>query len=110
MDQELLADLMAKNFPWAHPEDHTWSNVHDGVDPKTRLISEMLRESVGAGEVLVHVLRGEDVYAEVAAADAAEFIGRHVLAGRIHASNRNFTGFLVVAETGVATAWKASAP
>jgi len=110
MDEELLADLMAQNFPPCEPEDHAWSNVHDGAAPKTRVISEMLRANVGAGHVLVHVLRDEDVYAEVTASEAAEFIGRHVLEGRIHASNLDFSGFLVVMPNGVATGWKSSAP
>jgi hypothetical protein len=106
MDSAALEDLMAQNMPWIEPEDYSWHDMHDGRAPRVEAIAAMLSVSVGTGEVFVHILAEPDVYAQVNASEAPEFIGRHVLRGRIHVSNPAFNGFLVVMSNGVATAWK----
>jgi len=108
---EQIEDLTSARFPWAHPEDHVWINVHDGQGPKVNEIAQLLHLHIGSSEVLIHVLgesvAGSDVAVEKCAADAPAFVGAHVLKGRIHITNPEFTGFVVVDLIGVATGWKA---
>ena len=104
-----IEDLTSSQFPWAHPEDHVWVNVHDGQGPKVDVIAQLLNLHVGSPEVLVHVL-GAGTDSEVAvsksAAEAPAFIGAYVLRGRIHVTNPEFTGFVVIDPIGVATGWR----
>jgi hypothetical protein len=109
MDSASLEELMSENFPWIEPEDCSWQNVHDGHAPKLEAISAMLAENVGTGDVLLHVLGKPEVFAQMPASEAPGLISRHIFGGRIHASNREFSGFLVIMPIGVATAWRKGA-
>ena len=110
---EQIEDLTSARFPWAHPEDHAWINVHDGQGPKVNEIAQLLDLHIGSSAVLIHVLgscaNDSEVAVEKCAADAPAFVGDYVLKGRIHITNPEFSGFVVVDAIGVATGWKVEA-
>jgi hypothetical protein len=108
--RQQIEELTSSRFPWAHPEDHVWINVHDGQGPKVDEIAQLMNLHIGSSEVLIHVLAASaidsEVTAEKCAADAPAFVGAYVLKGRIHVTNPEFTGFVVIDPIGVATGWK----
>jgi hypothetical protein len=108
MDQSLIEELMAENFPWVELHERNWENVHDGEGPKLEAIANLLQVHIGTPEVLVLVLSEPEVAAVKSLAEAPGFIGQHVLKGRIHVSNPQFTGFVVIQPIGVATGWSAA--
>jgi hypothetical protein len=108
MERSQIEELMAENFPWVESHEREWENVHDGKLPKLEAIAKLLQLYIGAPEVLVLVLSDPEVAAVVSLAEAPQFIGQHVLKGRIHVSDPEFTGFVVVQPIGVATGWRAT--
>ena len=55
MNQSALYEAVCIEFPPVWPEEHEWENVHDGLEPNTKAISNLLSCHIGAPEVVVVV-------------------------------------------------------
>jgi len=108
MTPPTVAELMAEHFPWVESHEREWLNVHDGTTPKLEEIAKLIERHIDAQAVLVLVLSEPEVAAMVKTTEAPAFIGSHILKARIHVANPQFTGFLVIQPTGVATGWNES--
>jgi hypothetical protein len=102
-----IEELMSQNFPWVESHEREWENVHDGAKPKLESISRLLESNIGQTDMFVQVLGDSDVAALVSAEEAPSFVAGFVLKGRIHVTNRQFTGFVVIQPIGVAAGWRA---
>jgi hypothetical protein len=105
MNSRRVHDFMLKHFPPLGTAGKEWINVADVEGPRIPKIEAILSEYVGAAEAIVEVHR--KLGAAMPAEEAASFIGSHMGKGEIRATNRDCTGFVVVAVNGVACGWHA---
>lgn len=96
---------MRDHFPPLGPAGKDWTNVADVDGPRLTKISSLLSEYIGPNEAIVEVHR--QLGAALPTEEAATFIGSHIGKGEIRATNRDCTGFVVVAVNGVACGWHA---
>jgi hypothetical protein len=106
MNLSQIEELMAANFPWVEGHECDWENVHDGEKPKLEAIARLIETHIRTSEVLVLVLAEPDVGGVMSTTEAPAFIGNYVLKGRIHIADAQFSGFVVIVPTGVATGWR----
>ena len=105
MNQSALYEAVCIEFPPVWPEEHEWENVHDGLEANTKAISNLLSCHIGAPEVVV-VVHHLQIAAKMPKEDASVFVAKHVLSGEIQVSDPEFTSFIAVSQSGVATGWK----
>ena len=99
-------DHFAIEFPPVHPEDHTWRNVHDGHTSNINTLSEMITEYIegSSAVVVIHSLPG--IGAKLALSEVAGFVTPHILSAEIQIADPEFSSFVAIARSGVATGWK----
>jgi len=93
---------------WAHWDE--WETVHDGQHAKLNVISRMLTTHIGTPEVIVLVHVDPLCGALLPQADAAIYIGSHLLEGDIQISDLHFKSFVFVSRNGVAMGWQRDTP
>jgi hypothetical protein len=103
MNTDEVADLMLEEFPAVYPEDHSWTNIHDGKLPKFATISSLLGQLENSRHLLIHAGALQSILAP--ASDAPQIIGNLVLKEDIQIANLDFTSFMFVHRCGVATVW-----
>lgn len=103
MNPRRIHDLMRRHFPPIEPATRTWTVVQDAQGLDGKAMAVLLTRYVGSGPVLVQVRRKQGVLLPVG--EVVEYIRRHVGEGEMRVADRNFTGFVVVAQNGVATGW-----
>jgi hypothetical protein len=103
MNSRRVHDFMRKHFPPLGTAGKEWTNVADVDGPRFPKIEALLTEHVGNAETIVEVHR--KLGAALPAEEAASFIGSHIGQGNIRATNRDCSGFVVVAVSGVACGW-----
>ena len=103
MNSRRVHELMNKHFPAFDGAKLDWVNVHDGYAPKLSELEGLLHETFAEGEVLVEVTRKKGDCIPLSQAGA--YIGQHMGVGNIRVANRDFSSFLVVAQSCVASAW-----
>ena len=96
---------MRAKFPAVGGDTSAWINVADVDGPRLEAIASLLSEYVGPTETIVEVHR--KLGNALPPAEAAAFIGSHIGEGQIRATNRECSGFVVVAVNGVARGWHA---
>ena len=96
---------MREHFPSLGTAGKDWTNVADVDGPRLTKIESLLYEYIGLSEAIVEVHRR--LGAALPTTEAATFIGSHIGEGEIRATNRDCTGFVVVAVNGVACGWHA---
>ena len=96
-------DLMRRHFPPIEHATRTWTVVQDAQGLDGEALSALLTRHVGPGPVLIEVRRKEGVLLPVG--EVADYIRQHLGEGEIRVADRDFTGFVVVAQNGVATGW-----
>ena len=99
MNPRRVHELMRQHFPSIEHAAREWSVVTDAAH-----LAAMLAEHVRSSDVLVEVHRklGNLLPAE----DAAAFVLAHIGEGEIRIADREFSGFVVVGQNGVATGWR----
>lgn len=107
MNPRRVHELMAQHFPAVEHARREWSVVPDDDARRGSAIQEMLAAHIGSTEVLVEVHR--KMGGLLPLPEAALYIASHVGEGEIRVTDRQFTGFVVVARNGVATGWRAMA-
>jgi hypothetical protein len=105
MNSRRVHQFMREHFPALGTAGKTWTNVADIDGPRLAEIGSLLSEYVGPTGTIVEVHR--KLGTALPAAEAASFIGSHIGEGEIRATNRECTGFVVVAINGVACGWHA---
>jgi hypothetical protein len=97
---------MREHFPTLGAAGKTWTNVADVEGPRLAQIASLLSEYIGPTETIVEVHR--KLGGVLPATEAVSFIGSHIGEGEIRATNRECSGFVVVAVNGVACGWHAT--
>jgi hypothetical protein len=95
---------MLDRFPVFDAVEFEWENMHDGLAPRLKELSDLLVRYFKAPEVLVEVNR--KLGALLPTDEAVAFIGSHIGEGQIRVADRQFTSFVVVALNGVAAGWR----
>lgn len=90
---------MRQNFPPIEHAYRDWKLVSSSSE-----IEALMTEYIRSSEVLVEVHR--KLGALLPVGDAARFAVSHIGEGEIRIVDREFTGFVVVAQNGVATGWR----
>jgi len=98
---------MRKHFPPVDSVNREWVNIADTASIRRQLLLELMDKNIKSEEVLVEVHRKLGAY--IQKSQAVEFIAQHIGQGEIRVANRDFTGFVVVSQNGVATGWSAEA-
>ena len=80
-----------------------WIVVADEKGLRCEVLGALIDEHVRSDDVLVEVNRGVGNLLPKQA--TLEFISAHLGQGEIRLANREFDGFVVVAQNGVATGW-----
>lgn len=104
MNARRVHELMRKHFPPVEHAARAWSIVQTERGPNHGAIAALLAEHIASPEVVVQVHR--KLGALLPVVDAPAYIGAHIGEGEIRVSDRQFTGFVVVALNGVATGWR----
>jgi hypothetical protein len=97
---------MRQHFPNVEAATCNWVVAADEHGLRSGVLRELLTVHIPGGDLLVEVHRkvGDFLPRQEAEAFVAKYLGQ----GDIRISNREFTGFVVVAASGVATGWSAS--
>jgi hypothetical protein len=103
MNARRVHEFMRKHFPPLGATGKDWTNVADLDGPRIPRIQSLLVEYVGAKETIIEVHR--KLGASLPPEQAASFIGGHIGEGEIRVTNRDCTGFVVVAVNGAACGW-----
>lgn len=99
MNTRRVHELMRQNFPLIEHARREWAVVSDANSIET-LVAEYVRSP----EALVEVHR--ELGALLPTREAASFAAAHIGEGEIRIADREFSGFVVVAQNGVATGWR----
>lgn len=99
MNTRRVHDLMRQNFPSIEHARREWVIVGESSQ-----IEALMAEYVCSPEALVEVHR--KLGALLPIGEAARFAATHIGEGEIRIANREFTGFVVIAQNGVATGWR----
>ena len=99
MNTRRVHDLMRQKFPPIEHARREWVVVADSGK-----IESLMTEYLRSAEALVEVHR--KLSALLPIGEAASFAATHIGEGEIRIANRDFSGFVVVAQNGVATGWR----
>jgi hypothetical protein len=107
MNSRRVHELMRQHFPVFSSSERDWMNIAgtSGADPAK--VQEFLERHIVEPELLIQVNR--KLGAVLSGSEAVAFVCAHIGEGQIQIANREFTSFVVVAQNGVATGWRASA-
>lgn len=103
MNSRRVHQFMRERFPSFDAAGMTWMNVADLDGPRLTEIGSLLSQHIGGEEVIVEVHR--KLGAALPVTEAASFIGSHIGEGEIRVTNRECSGFVVVAANGAACGW-----
>jgi hypothetical protein len=99
---------MRQRFPTVMGGSGEWILVADEKGLRFDVLARLIDDHIRSEEVLVEAHRKVgDLLSRQA---AIEFIAAHLGEGAIRVASRDFSGFVVVAQNGVATGWEAEAP
>jgi uncharacterized protein len=105
MNPRRVHELMSQRFPAIMGASREWLVVADEKGLRFEVLAALIDDHVRTEEVLVEANRKTgDMLLKQA---ALEFVAAHVGQGEIRIANRDFNGFVVVAQSGVATGWTA---
>ncbi|MDP3798174.1 MAG: hypothetical protein Q8R06_13670 [Polaromonas sp.] len=105
MNSRHVHQFMRERFPAFDSAAMTWTNVADVDSPRVGEIEALLSEHIGRTDAVVEVNRRLGALAPFG--QAASFIASHIGEGQIRATNRESSGFVVVAVNGTACGWHA---
>jgi hypothetical protein len=97
---------MRQLFPAVMGASREWLVVADEKGLRFGVLAGLIDEHVRSDDVLIEVHRKiGDFLSRQACLD---FVAKHIGQGEIRLANRDFTGFVVVAQNGVAAGWSAA--
>lgn len=105
MNARHVHDFMRERFPSFDESAMNWRNVADAGGPRISEIRSLLTEYLGEKEVIVEIHR--KLGSALPFEEAITYIASHIGQGRIRATTRECTGYVVVAQNGVACGWHA---
>jgi hypothetical protein len=98
---------MHRHFPSIDAVSRDWKHLIVGETLSERAALDLMNESIASDEVLVHVHR--HLGASCTKAEAVKLIAQYWGHSDIKVADRNFLGFVVIAQNGVGTGWKSVA-
>jgi hypothetical protein len=106
MEPTALYEELATSFPsmWPQMPNWKWVNVHDGQEPKTELLSELVDDTLQSPEVIVLVHSEPGVAVRLPREAAAQYIAQFLLKCDIQVSDAHLSRFVSVSAYGVASA------
>ena len=104
MNARRVHKLMREQFPAFDAAAMDWVNVADTEGPRIDTLRSLLAKNVGSADVIVEVHR--KMGAVLSLEEAASFVAAHIGEGEVKVANREFSGFVVVARSGVACGWQ----
>ena len=105
MNPRRVHELMRQRFPAVMGASREWIVITDEKGLRSNVLAGLIDDHVRTDEVLVEANRKVgDLLPKQA---AIEFVAAHVGQGEIRLTNRDFNGFVVIAQNGVATGWTA---
>lgn len=105
MNPRRVHDLMRQRFPDLDAATRHWVVAADEQGLGSAVFEELSATHVAGTDLLGEAHR--KVRTLLAREDAKEFVAMHLGQGDIRISNRDFTNFVVIAVSGVATGWSA---
>lgn len=99
MNKRRIHALMKKHFPPVEPARREWVIVSTSTQ-----LESLMTAYVRSPEALVEVHR--KLGALLPIGEAARFAAAHLGEGEIRIANREFSGFVVLAQNGVGTGWR----
>jgi hypothetical protein len=103
MNPRRVHELIRQNFPATMGASREWIVVADEKGLRFEVLGALIDEHVRCDDVLVEVNRKVgDLLPRQA---TLEFVSSYLGQGEIRLANRDFNGFVVVAQNGVATGW-----
>ncbi|RYG88660.1 MAG: hypothetical protein EON59_03755 [Alphaproteobacteria bacterium] len=103
MNPRRVHELMREHFPDFDAAACNWVVAVDEGGLRPVVFRELLAVHVPGSDLLVEVHR--KVGSLLARKDVEAFVAKHLGQGHIRIADREFNGFVVVAASGVATAW-----
>lgn len=107
MNARRIHKLMRKRFPPVLHVERDWTLVQDERGTRVRAIADLIAAHIMSAEAVVEVNR--KVGALLPLADVPAYIAAHIGQGEIRVADRAFTGYVVVAQNGVAAGWRTAA-
>jgi hypothetical protein len=99
---------MQQRFPVVRGAAHDWVVAANELGLRFKVVEALMDQHIRAGQLLVEVHRKIGDYL---AKDAAlAFVATHLGEGEIRIADRDFTGFVLIAQNWVATGWRAASP
>jgi hypothetical protein len=103
MNPRRVHELMRQRFPAVMSASRDWLVVADEKGLRFPVLAALIDDHIRTDDVLVEANRK---FGDLLPRQAAlEFVAAHVGQGEIRLANRDFDGFVVVAQNGVATGW-----
>jgi hypothetical protein len=106
MNPRRVHELMRQKFPEVRAIDRDWVVAADESGLRREVVRGLIAKYIVADELLVEVHRRVGDFLSVEA--AIDLVAEHVGQGEIRISDREFTGYVVVAVNGVAAGWTAA--
>lgn len=103
MNPRRVHELLRENFPQRPACATDWVVVADERGLRFDVVRELIRRHIASDDLVVEANRKAGDHLPID--QAIEFVARHLGQGRIRLSDREFTGFVVIESTGVASAW-----
>jgi len=103
MNPRRVHELMRKHFPQTNAALRTWKNIVERDELQAAELIRLLNQFIPGERVLVEVHRKLGDF--LSKQEAVSFVGAHVGQGEIRIADRAFSGFVVVAQNGVAAGW-----
>lgn len=108
MNPRRVHELMRERFPSVEAANCGWVVIADDNGLRPAVLDALLTTHVAGSDLLVELHR--KCGAMLARQEVTAFVARYLGQGDIRISDREFTGFVLVAASGVATGWSASQP
>ena len=107
MNARRVHKLMHRHFPPIDAVSRNWQHLIIGETFSEQAALDLMNENIAGEEVLVHVHR--KLGALCGKAEAVRLIAQHWGHSDIQVADRDFLGFVVIAQNGVGAGWKSVA-
>lgn len=107
MNSRKVHKLMLKNFPGYLAVSHDWINVADTQGLRRQSLNDLINKNISADHLLIDMTRHLGAFLPIN--EGLDFIAHHICQREIRVSDRDFTGFVVVAINGAAIGWRSTA-
>lgn len=108
MNPRRVHELMLESFPDFDASKIDWKNIADRAGVRGHELNELLNSYIHSDNALVEVERKIGDFLPLS--EVINFVAPYVGKQQIKITNREFTGFIVIASNGVAAGWGGKRP